>query len=95
MRVTSNGLKSHAKVSNCPTKALASQLGQRLVERRGLECEVACLGAVGLAGRHRLPRLHAQGLLARAHPQGEVRQPWRPIEPDLRKISEARHRRVE
>src|SRR5438105_14885793 len=78
-----------------PGKALAGQLGQRPVERRGFEREVACLGAIGLTGCHGLPRLHAQGFLARAHPQREVRKPWRALELDLREIAESRHRRVE
>jgi hypothetical protein len=81
--------------ADSPGIALAGQLGQRLVERGGLQREVACLCAIGLAGRHRLPRLHTQGLLTRAHPQCKVRKPWRALELDLREIAESRHRRVE
>ena len=76
-------------------KALAGQFGQRPVKRGGLEREVARLGAIGLAGRYRLPRLHAQRLLARGHPQREVRQPWRALQRDPREIAECRHRCVE
>jgi hypothetical protein len=92
--VADHGVKPGMQFCYCPGKALACQLGQRPVERGGLEREVACLGAIGLAGRQRLPWLHPQGLLACAHPQGEVRQPRRALELDLRKISESSHRRV-
>ena len=78
-----------------PAKTLAGQFSQGRVERGGLEREVARFDAIGLAGRYRLPRLHAQGFLARAHPQRKVRQPWRALEFDLREIAESRHRRVE
>jgi ABC-type molybdate transport system substrate-binding protein len=57
-RVADHGVEPRMKFRDRPGKALTGQLGQRPIERGGLEGEVACLGAIGLAGRHRLSRLH-------------------------------------
>ena len=70
-------------------KALAGQFGQRPVKAGGLEREVTRLGAIGLARPLPPPPAPCQRLLARGHPQREVRQPWRALEPDLREIAES------
>jgi hypothetical protein len=55
--------------------ALARQLDQRSIEQRGVEGEVACLRAIDLTSRHRLPGFIPRASSLRAHPLGEVRQP--------------------